>query len=288
MGRVIATARYTLQDNWTIFSGLMLAGFALVGMVFSISDQVPFPIVLPPRHGIGELAVPLKPLYPHEGNADISPDFEEKPVLSLDLAASPIAEGSVQVANSPADLAVSAPQKVKIRSRRTRNSPAIHLEPENPVRIMIPSIGLEAPIVLAEMDFMHIEGKEFIQWRVPEEFAAGWHSSSAKLGATGNTVLNGHHNAFGEVFKSLIEVSEGDIIQVDSENSRFSYQITNKMILPEKYEQIDTRMKNAQWILPSVDERLTLISCWPYETNTHRLIVVARPIGREKIKLHVE
>jgi sortase A len=60
------------------------------------------------------------------------------------------------------------------------------------------------------------------------------------------------------------------------------------MILPEKYEQIEVRMNNAQWILPSVDERLTLISCWPYETNTHRLIVVARPLGQESLDLNFE
>jgi sortase A len=60
------------------------------------------------------------------------------------------------------------------------------------------------------------------------------------------------------------------------------------MILPEKYEQLDVRMNNAQWILPSVDERLTLISCWPYESNTHRLIIVARPIAREEITLNMD
>ena len=60
------------------------------------------------------------------------------------------------------------------------------------------------------------------------------------------------------------------------------------MIVPEKYEQLDIRMNNAQWILPSVDERLTLITCWPYETNTHRLIIVARPMGQEQITLNLD
>jgi sortase A len=60
------------------------------------------------------------------------------------------------------------------------------------------------------------------------------------------------------------------------------------MILPEKYEEMDIRMNNAQWILPSVDERLTLISCWPFESNTHRVIIVARPLAREEITLDLE
>ena len=122
-----------------------------------------------------------------------------------------------------------------------------------------------------------------MKWLVPAEPATGWHTTSAMLGEPGNTVLNGHPNAFGEVFVSLVDVTEGDIIWVESEHSRFSYQITNKIILHEKYKELDVRMSNAQWLLPSVDERLTLISCWPYDSNTHRLIIVARPMGREDI-----
>jgi sortase (surface protein transpeptidase) len=53
------------------------------------------------------------------------------------------------------------------------------------------------------------------------------------------------------------------------------------MILPERFQEIDLRMSNAQWILPSEDHRLTLISCWPYESNTHRVIVVAKLLSVE-------
>ena len=156
------------------------------------------------------------------------------------------------------------------------------------MRIVIPSIELIAPVVPAPVDFETIEGKEFLQWFVPDEFAAGWHTTSAMLGDIGNTVINGHHNSYGEVFVSLVDVNEGDIIWVESDHSRYSYQITNKMILPEKHEQLDLRMNNAQWILPSIDERLTLISCWPYESNTHRLVVVARPLGQEEITSNLD
>jgi LPXTG-site transpeptidase (sortase) family protein len=143
-------------------------------------------------------------------------------------------------------------------------------------------------VVPAPVEFETLAGKEFMKWLVPAERATAWHTTSAMLGETGNTVLNGHHNAFGEVFVTLDDVVEGDIIWVESENSRFSYQITNKIVLPEKYEELEVRMHNAQWLLPSVDERLTLISCWPYESNTHRLIVVASPIGREEIQSGIE
>ncbi|HOG80388.1 MAG TPA: sortase, partial [Anaerolineaceae bacterium] len=53
------------------------------------------------------------------------------------------------------------------------------------------------------------------------------------------------------------------------------------MILPERNQPVEQRIENARWIEPSVDTRLTLITCWPYESNTHRLVVVARPVSLE-------
>jgi LPXTG-site transpeptidase (sortase) family protein len=283
MEKVIATARYTLEDNWSIFSGFLLALFAIAGMTFAIFQPVSLSIKLPPKHGVGALAAPLKPFRTQIENVEVMPVFEEMTVIPKKQTIDPVKEIPVQAVTSPTNRAEVDPIKVNPGSPKPENSTVIHPGSETPVRIMISSIGLDAPIVPSEIDFKNIAGKEYMQWYVPDEFASGWHSTSAKLGEPGNTVLNGHHNSYGEVFKSLIDVNEGDIIRVNSEQSWFIYQITNKMILPEKYEQLDVRMNNAQWILPSVDERLTLISCWPYESNTHRLIIVARPLARAEI-----
>lgn len=154
---------------------------------------------------------------------------------------------------------------------------------EIPLHLVIPVIGLDAPIMSVQPELVNVGGVELLQWISPNEYAAGWHETSAKLGEVGNTVINGHHNTSGEVFKRLVELIEGDLIKVYSDQHLFTYQITNKMILPEKYETLEVRIKNAQWILPSQDERLTLITCWPYESNTHRLIIVAKPILVEAI-----
>lgn len=154
---------------------------------------------------------------------------------------------------------------------------------EIPFHLVIPAIGLDAPIMSVQPEFVNIGGLELLQWISPNEYAAGWHETSARLGEVGNTVINGHHNTSGEVFKRLVDLIEGDLIKVYSGQHLFTYQITNKMILPEKYETLEVRIKNAQWILPSQDERLTLITCWPYESNTHRLIIVAKPILVEAI-----
>jgi Sortase (surface protein transpeptidase) len=93
----------------------------------------------------------------------------------------------------------------------------------------------------------------------------------------GNTVISGHHNAFGKVFEHLIDLEVGDEVIMLSGIHEFYYVIVNKMILPEKEESLDRRLQNARWILSSTDERLTLVTCWPANSNSHRLILVAVP-----------
>lgn len=151
-----------------------------------------------------------------------------------------------------------------------------------PDRIVIPAIHLDAPIIKVPYRLVKDDtsGQVFQQWLVPDKFAVGWQSGSAMLGVPGNTVLDGHHNVWGMVFRYLVDLKPGDKIEVFSGNTRFDYQISNKMILPERNQALDVRFSNARWIETSTDERLTLVTCWPFTSNTHRLIIVALPIGR--------
>jgi LPXTG-site transpeptidase (sortase) family protein len=151
-----------------------------------------------------------------------------------------------------------------------------------PKWIHITAIGVDAPVIPAISTAIDVtEGDrkvKMIEWEAPDEPAVGWHTSSAKLGQVGNTVLNGHHNAYGKVFQNLAYLQEGDLIQVYGGGQWFNYVVINKMVLPERDVSIEKRIENASWIMPSQDERLTLVTCWPEQTNTHRLIIVASPI----------
>jgi sortase A len=146
-----------------------------------------------------------------------------------------------------------------------------------PDRIVIDKIDLDAPVKPAEAINVSIDDQEVTQFLIPEEYAAGWHEGSAPLGVAGNTVLSGHHNAYEEVFANLVDLEAGDEVIMLSRGKEFFYTIVNKMILPEKDESLETRLENARWILPSKDERLTLVTCWPADSNSHRLILVAVP-----------
>ncbi len=147
---------------------------------------------------------------------------------------------------------------------------------EEPIRVVIDSIGLNAAVVEAQMRLVWLEAQQYEQWLAPEERAVGWHTRSAKLGEVGNTVLNGHHNAYGEVFRRLEDVEVGDEVLVSGRERVYRYQVVDRMILLERKVGAEDRFDNARWISPSEDERLTLVTCHPYESNTHRLVLVAR------------
>jgi len=150
--------------------------------------------------------------------------------------------------------------------------------PKIPDHLEIPSINLVAPVVISDYNKTKVEGETFGQWVAPFKFAAGWHPDSALLGQIGNTVINGHHNEFGEVFGHLVDVNVGDIILVTSGNDVFKFIVANRMILPERFQPAEVRLENARWLSKTNDIRLTLVTCWPKESNTHRLIIVARPL----------
>jgi sortase A len=122
------------------------------------------------------------------------------------------------------------------------------------------------------------DGTMASEWIVPKD-AAGWHMNSALPGHGENVVLSGHHNIEGKVFRYVVDLNLGDRISLYVHDGIYDYVVTDKYILKETGMSLSVRKKNAQWIMPTGDERLTLVTCWPYEWpgNSHRVIVVARP-----------
>lgn len=146
-----------------------------------------------------------------------------------------------------------------------------------PVRVVIPQIELDAPINPIGLQAIEQDGDTVFQWQVPSDFIAGWHHSSARLGETGNTVLNGHHNIFGEIFRDLGELEAGAEITLFDPVQSYSYTVSEIIIVEERDQPLAVRLENAKLINDSEDERLTLVTCWPYTDNSHRLVVIAHP-----------
>ncbi len=148
-----------------------------------------------------------------------------------------------------------------------------------PDRLVLPAIEIDIPVVeLGWSSTQNQEGQVFSEWDVAE-YAAGWHKNSARLGEGGNVVMSGHNNILGSVFRELDQLKRGDQITVWADSQSFTYQIDQVMIVPEKYASSAQQKDNTKWIGPFDDNRLTLVSCWPRDDNTHRIIVVARAKG---------
>lgn len=153
------------------------------------------------------------------------------------------------------------------------------LPAEPPTRIVAPAIELDAEVVPIGYQLASRGNVTYTDWLVPQD-VAGWHNTSALPGQAGNTVISGHHNIDGKVFRYLIDLELGDEVTLYAGQQSFAYVVTEKYILKEAGMPMSVRLKNAQWIAPTGDVRLTLVTCWPYQWpgNTHRLIIVARPL----------
>ena len=157
-------------------------------------------------------------------------------------------------------------------------SPAATPDAEPPLRLQVPAIQLDAPVIPVGLTTMREGEQEWITWEPPDAFAAGWLITSAYPGQPGNVVLIGHHNIYGKVFANLYRLHPGDLVRLETRQRTYVYQVEAVHILPEKGQPLEVRQRNLRWVLPTPDERLTLVTCWPAHTNTHRLIVVARPV----------
>ncbi len=146
-----------------------------------------------------------------------------------------------------------------------------------PTRIVIPNIDLDSKVVGVGWTVEKRDGQLVSVWNVAD-YAAGFHRGSAYPGHIGNTVISGHHNIKGEVFRYLVDLEPGDEVILYVGEMPYRYAVEEKLILPDKYVSAEQKRENGTWIRYFPDERLTLVTCWPYTSNTHRVIVIAKPL----------
>ena len=144
--------------------------------------------------------------------------------------------------------------------------------PNNPKRIVrITSSDVQ---LNAEVIEVYLTGGV---WPVAD-YAAGHHAGSANPGEGGNIVITGHNNWRGEVFRYLEFMSPGNTITLWTQEGRsYQYVVTNIDKLLEKGVDHATQMEHSAVMDATPYEQLTLITCWPYKTYDHRLIITARP-----------
>lgn len=133
------------------------------------------------------------------------------------------------------------------------NIPTPTAAPNQGVRIQIPALKIDSPIVQGD-------GWEQLKKGVAQ------HIGSANPGEKGNMVLSGHNDVFGEVFRYLDLLKPGDQIIIFTFDRSFTYIVTGwTLVEPDQVEVMN----------PTPDETVTLISCYPYLIDKQRIIVKA-------------
>jgi sortase A len=125
--------------------------------------------------------------------------------------------------------------------------------PEQPSRIVIKSISVDAPVV---------QGDDWEQLKK----GVGHHLRSANPGERGNMVLSAHNDVFGEIFRNLEKVELKDEILVYSGSRVFRYVATQKRVIEPTEVSV---------MYPTSDPTLTLITCYPYLVDNKRIVVIA-------------
>lgn len=145
-----------------------------------------------------------------------------------------------------------------------------------PSQISMPSISLTANVTPVGYE---LTGKDGLVWQTADH-AVGWHRSSAVPGSPGNTVMSGHNASVnGGVFSNLNKVKLGDRITVIVNGRAYDYIVTDRVVFLYRFTSATRRAENARWLGQFGDERLTLVTCYPRFSNTHRLVVVAHPVS---------
>jgi sortase A len=226
-----------------------------------LEDEIdPKPPNLPPAEAVTE----------GEEVALVEAKFSEETVLSSD----PDSEDVPSLADNPLVVVEDVPASTEA-GVTAGDSTAAATSP--PTRIVAESINLDASVVETGWTQVVRDGVATNVWIVAD-YAAGWHKNSMLPGQGGNIVFSGHHNIKGEVFRYIVDLAVGDTVSIYVDDQRYDYAISDKFIVKDKGEPESVRRANAKWIGPFNEERLTLVTCWPYNNNTHRVIVIAKPV----------
>ena len=165
------------------------------------------------------------------------------------------------------------------------------------MRLVVSDLSIDAPVVEMAWEMVQTAQGPQTEWVIPEN-EAGHHIDSVQLGQPGNLVISGHNNIYGRVFERISlawpgksnkvddvtersDILNGRTIQLYNQaGQRFEYVITDFLRLKDTGIPLTQRVENAQYMRPTDDTRLTLVTCWPPWSNTHRLIVIAKPAAQ--------
>ncbi len=149
---------------------------------------------------------------------------------------------------------IEIPDHLRPMVQSLANIPIPTAAPDQAIRIQIPSINIDAPIVQGD-------GWEQLKKGV------GQYVGSPDPGQDGNVVLSAHNDVYGEIFRYLDRLTPGDEVIIYTQQRQYTY-IVDRTVLVEP---------TAVEVMASTGSpTVTLISCYPYLVDKQRIVVFAR------------
>jgi sortase A len=145
------------------------------------------------------------------------------------------------------------------------------IDPNLPPKIMIPKIGVNAPIVFDEPSIEEVQVQKALKKGVLH------YATTAIPGQIGNVALFGHSSGqpwapgdFKFVFNLLDKLSIDDTIIVDYSGTEYTYKVTGTKIV---------KPTEVSVISPTDKSIVTIITCTPVGTSKNRLVVTAEQMS---------
>lgn len=155
--------------------------------------------------------------------------------------------------NGPQPNDAEIPEHLRALVPALENLPVPTSSPQQGIRIQIPAISVDAPIVQGD-------GWEQLKKGVAQ------HLGTSNPGESGNMVLSAHNDIFGEIFRNLDKLQPGDTIVLYTSSRQFTYVVTGTQVVePTRVDVMDS----------TANPVITLISCYPYLIDNQRIVVSA-------------
>jgi sortase A len=145
------------------------------------------------------------------------------------------------------------PEHLRPIAQSIANVPVPTASPAQAIRIQIPAINVDAPIVQGD------------SWEQLKK-GVGQHIGTPNPGENGNIVLSAHNDIFGEIFRELDKLQPGDVVILYTAQRQYNYVVTGTQIVEPTRVEV---------MAPTPNATITLISCYPYLVDTQRIVVSA-------------
>jgi len=164
-------------------------------------------------------------------------------------------------------------------SREFRSHDAIELYKRREIkvggaltRLVIPKMGA---CDSCHIDVIVVEGISGNALRA----GAGHYEQTPLPGERGNVAIAGHRTGFGEPFRHLDALRQGDLIRLETPIGTYTYQVIGPF--EGHGNPWITNSNDLSVLAPTIDAELTLTTCDPPHTSKNRLIVRAKLIKSE-------